>query len=111
MREDDWHRLVDCTASNMVCILCWCAIIACDRLPSPSPPTYPLPFASAAGSTGKPKGVLHTTGGYMVWAATTFKYIFDTRPSAAHYAPNSPVKPDVHFCTADMGWVTGHSYM
>lgn len=71
----------------------------------------PLFILYTSGSTGKPKGVLHTTGGYMVWAASTFKYIFDTRPSAALYPTNSPIKPDVHFCSADMGWVTGHSYI
>jgi len=51
-----------------------------------------------SGSTGKPKGVLHTTGGYMVYAATTFSYIFD-------YQEN-----DIYWCTADVGWVTGHTY-
>ena len=54
-----------------------------------------LTHGICSGSTGKPKGVLHTTGGYMVWAATTFKYTFDYRPD------------DVYFCTADVGWVTG----
>ncbi len=71
----------------------------------------PLFILYTSGSTGKPKGVLHTTGGYMVWAATTFKNVFDTRPSAANYGQGNPLKPDVHFCTADMGWVTGHSYI
>ncbi|KAL6774217.1 ACS1 [Auxenochlorella protothecoides x Auxenochlorella symbiontica] len=52
-----------------------------------------------SGSTGKPKGVLHTTAGYMVGAATTFKYVFDHRAS------------DVYWCTADCGWITGHSYV
>jgi acetyl-CoA synthetase len=52
-----------------------------------------------SGSTGKPKGVLHTTGGYMVYCALTFKWIFDYR------------EEDVYFCTADIGWVTGHSYI
>jgi acyl-coenzyme A synthetase/AMP-(fatty) acid ligase len=50
-----------------------------------------------SGSTGKPKGIIHTTGGYMVWAATTFKNVFDYRES------------DVYWCTADCGWITGHS--
>ena len=49
-----------------------------------------------SGSTGKPKGVLHTTAGYMLYAATTFKYVFDFHPD------------DVYFCTADIGWITGH---
>jgi acetyl-CoA synthetase len=59
----------------------------------------PLFILYTSGSTGKPKGVLHTTGGYMVWTATTFKYIFDYREG------------DVWWCTADIGWITGHSYI
>ncbi|WP_163865474.1 acetate--CoA ligase [Myxococcus eversor] len=59
----------------------------------------PLFILYTSGSTGKPKGVLHTTGGYLVYAATTHHYVFDARPD------------DVHFCTADLGWVTGHSYL
>ncbi len=59
----------------------------------------PLFILYTSGSTGKPKGVLHTTGGYLVYAATTFKYVFDCRPD------------DIYWCTADVGWVTGHSYL
>ncbi len=59
----------------------------------------PLFILYTSGSTGKPKGILHSVGGYMVYAATTFKYIFDHKDS------------DVHWCTADMGWITGHSYI
>jgi acetyl-CoA synthetase len=59
----------------------------------------PLFILYTSGSTGKPKGVMHTTAGYLVFVATTFKYIFDVHPD------------DVHFCTADLGWVTGHSYL
>ncbi len=59
----------------------------------------PLFILYTSGSTGKPKGVLHTTAGYMVYTATTFKYIFDYHPG------------DVWWCTADIGWVTGHSYI
>lgn len=59
----------------------------------------PLFILYTSGSTGKPKGVLHTTGGYMVYTATTFKYVFDYRPE------------DVYWCTADVGWITGHSYI
>lgn len=59
----------------------------------------PLFILYTSGSTGKPKGVLHTTGGYLVYAATTFKYVFDYHPS------------DVYWCTADVGWITGHSYL
>jgi acetyl-CoA synthetase len=58
----------------------------------------PLFILYTSGSTGKPKGVLHTTGGYAVWVATTFHYGFDYRPG------------EVYWCTADIGWVTGHSY-
>jgi acetyl-CoA synthetase len=60
---------------------------------------HPLFILYTSGSTGKPKGVLHTTGGYMVYTALTFKYIFDYHPG------------DVWWCTADIGWVTGHSYI
>ncbi|KAJ7976333.1 Acetyl-coenzyme A synthetase [Quillaja saponaria] len=59
----------------------------------------PLFLLYTSGSTGKPKGVLHTTGGYMVYTATTFNYAFDYKPS------------DVYWCTADCGWITGHSYV
>jgi acetyl-CoA synthetase len=59
----------------------------------------PLFILYTSGSTGKPKGVLHTTGGYMVYVATTFKYIFDYHEG------------DIWWCTADIGWVTGHSYI
>ena len=59
----------------------------------------PLFILYTSGSTGKPKGVLHTTGGYMVYATATFKYIFDYRDE------------DVYWCTADIGWITGHSYI
>ncbi|NNK45193.1 MAG: acetate--CoA ligase [Altererythrobacter sp.] len=59
----------------------------------------PLFILYTSGSTGKPKGVLHTTGGYGVWAATTFNYIFDYQPG------------EVFWCSADIGWVTGHSYI
>jgi acetyl-CoA synthetase len=59
----------------------------------------PLFILYTSGSTGKPKGVLHTTGGYAVWTAATFQYVFDYRPG------------EVFWCTADVGWVTGHSYV
>ncbi len=59
----------------------------------------PLFILYTSGSTGKPKGVIHATGGYMVFAHTTFKWIFDYRDE------------DTFFCTADVGWVTGHSYI
>ncbi|KAL3275962.1 hypothetical protein HHI36_020694 [Cryptolaemus montrouzieri] len=59
----------------------------------------PLFMLYTSGSTGKPKGVLHTTGGYLLYAATTFKYVFDYKPQ------------DVYWCTADIGWITGHTYV
>ncbi|MGC1404167.1 MAG: acetate--CoA ligase [Thermodesulfobacteriota bacterium] len=59
----------------------------------------PLFILYTSGSTGKPKGVLHTTGGYMLYTNLTFKWIFDYH------------EKDIHFCTADIGWVTGHSYI
>ena len=59
----------------------------------------PLFILYTSGSTGKPKGVLHTTGGYMTYVATTFNYVFDYHAG------------DVFWCTADIGWVTGHSYI
>ena len=58
----------------------------------------PLFILYTSGSTGKPKGVLHTTGGYLVYASFTHKYSFDYHPG------------DVYWCTADAGWITGHSY-
>lgn len=59
----------------------------------------PLFILYTSGSTGKPKGILHTTGGYMTYTATTFKYIFDHK------------EDDIYWCTADVGWITGHSYI
>ena len=59
----------------------------------------PLFVLYTSGSTGRPKGVLHTTGGYMVYAAMTHQYVFDVH------------RDDIYFCAADIGWVTGHSYI
>jgi acetyl-CoA synthetase len=59
----------------------------------------PLFILYTSGSTGKPKGVLHTTGGYLVWASMTHEYVFDYHEG------------DIYWCTADVGWVTGHSYI
>ena len=59
----------------------------------------PLFILYTSGSTGKPKGVLHTTGGYLLWAAYTHEAVFDLR------------EDDIYWCTADVGWVTGHSYI
>jgi acetyl-CoA synthetase len=75
-----------------------------DRSPTGCPPEAmgaedPLFILYTSGSTGKPKGVLHTTGGYLTWAACTHHYVFDYRPG------------EVYWCAADVGWVTGHSYV
>jgi acetyl-CoA synthetase len=59
----------------------------------------PLFILYTSGSTGKPKGALHTTGGYMVWASLTHQIVFDYRPG------------EIYWCTADVGWVTGHTYI
>ena len=71
--------------------------------PSMKPPPMdaedPLYILYTSGSTGKPKGILHTTGGYLTGVTTTTKYIFDIKDD------------DVYWCTADVGWVTGHSYV
>jgi acetyl-CoA synthetase len=70
-----------------------------DCAPEPMGAEDPLFILYTSGSTGKPKGVLHTTGGYLVWVAKTFKEVFDYRDG------------EVFWCTADIGWVTGHSYV
>ena len=59
----------------------------------------PLFILYTSGSTGKPKGVLHTTAGYLLGANLTFHYVFDHKPE------------DTFWCTADIGWITGHSYI
>ena len=69
----------------------------CD--PEPMNAEDPLFILYTSGSTGKPKGVLHTTGGYLAWTAYTHELVFDYRPG------------EVFWCTADVGWVTGHSYV
>ena len=70
-----------------------------DCAPEPMDAEDPLFILYTSGSTGKPKGVLHTSGGYLLFAAITHKYIFDYHDG------------DVYWCTADVGWVTGHSYI
>jgi acetyl-CoA synthetase len=70
---------------------------ACE--PTPMGAEDPLFILYTSGSTGKPKGALHTTGGYMVWASFTHELVFDYQPG------------EIYWCTADVGWVTGHTYI
>jgi acetyl-CoA synthetase len=84
--RDVWHHEMAETVSS-----------DCD--PEPMNAEDPLFILYTSGSTGKPKGVLHTTGGYMVWAAMTHESVFDYRPG------------EIYWCTADVGWVTGHTYI
>jgi acetyl-CoA synthetase len=73
--------------------------VAPDCAPEEMSAEDPLFILYTSGSTGKPKGVLHTTGGYLTWAAMTHHYVFDYRPG------------EIYWCAADIGWVTGHSYV
>ena len=75
------------------------AAASAECAPEPMEAEAPLFILYTSGSTGKPKGVLHTTGGYMVWAAMTHQLVFDYRDG------------EVYWCTADVGWVTGHTYI
>lgn len=75
------------------------ASVSDDCPPEPMNAEDPLFILYTSGSTGKPKGVLHSTGGYLVWAAMTHEYVFDYRPG------------EIYWCTADVGWVTGHTYI
>jgi len=76
-----------------------CAAVSADCEPEPMDSEDPLFILYTSGSTGKPKGVLHTTGGYLLSAALTHHYVFDYHDG------------EVYWCTADVGWVTGHSYI
>ncbi|MBW8268420.1 acetate--CoA ligase [Caldovatus aquaticus] len=76
-----------------------CAEAAPHCAPEPMGAEDPLFILYTSGSTGKPKGVLHTTGGYMVWASFTHELVFDYHPG------------EIYWCTADVGWVTGHTYI
>uniref|UniRef100_A0A8B9L484 Acetyl-coenzyme A synthetase, cytoplasmic n=1 Tax=Astyanax mexicanus TaxID=7994 RepID=A0A8B9L484_ASTMX len=80
-----WHSLMEGASDE--CEPVWCES------------EDPLFILYTSGSTGKPKGVLHTVSGYMLYTATTFKLVFDYHPD------------DIYWCTADIGWITGHSYI
>ncbi|EIZ79847.1 acetyl-coenzyme A synthetase [Novosphingobium sp. Rr 2-17] len=73
--------------------------VSADCEPEPMAAEDPLFILYTSGSTGKPKGVVHTTGGYLLWAALTHATVFDYQPG------------EVYWCTADVGWITGHSYI
>jgi acetyl-CoA synthetase len=89
----DWHPQRDVWYHEAM------ATVSADCLPEAMDAEDPLFILYTSGSTGKPKGVLHTTGGYLLHAAMTHKYVFDYHDG------------DIYWCTADIGWVTGHSYM
>ncbi|MBV9009740.1 MAG: acetate--CoA ligase [Verrucomicrobia bacterium] len=84
-RDIWWHRELEYVEAN------------CE--PEPLDAEHPLYILYTSGSTGKPKGILHTAGGYLVGIHSTMKYVFDLR------------EDDLYWCTADVGWVTGHSYV
>jgi len=85
-RDIWWDELVDAQSDQHV--------------PQPFPAEQPLFVLYTSGTTGKPKGIVHTSGGYLTQAAYTHRVVFDHKPGA-----------DVFWCTADIGWVTGHSYI
>ena len=75
------------------------ALVSAECAPEPMNAEDPLFILYTSGSTGKPKGVLHTSGGYLVYAAMTHQYVFDYKDG------------EIYWCTADVGWVTGHTYI
>ena len=89
----DWHEGRDVWYHEAT------AAASADCPPAAVDAEHPLFILYTSGSTGKPKGVLHTSGGYLLFAAMTHRYVFDYRDG------------DIYWCTADVGWVTGHSYI
>ncbi|MBV8472074.1 MAG: acetate--CoA ligase, partial [Hyphomicrobiales bacterium] len=89
----DWNTSRDLWLHDAV------ATVSADCPPEPMNAEDPLFILYTSGSTGTPKGVLHTTGGYLVFASMTHQYVFDYHDG------------DIYWCTADVGWVTGHSYI
>jgi acetyl-CoA synthetase len=85
-RDIWWHDLVDSQSST--------------HQPESFDSEHPLFILYTSGTTAKPKGIFHTTGGYLTQAAYTHKYVFDIKP-----------EKDIYWCTADVGWITGHSYV
>ncbi len=91
--EIDWQEGRDVWYHELV------SAQAADCEPEPMDAEDPMFILYTSGSTGKPKGVLHTTGGYLLTAALTFKYVFDYQEG------------EIYWCTADVGWITGHTYL
>ena len=89
----DWHDSRDCWYHDQI------NSVSAECEPEPMDAEDPMFILYTSGSTGKPKGVLHTTGGYLLYAAITHKYVFDYQDG------------EVYWCTADVGWVTGHTYI
>jgi len=81
-----WHDVVDAASPT--------------HEPAAFDAEHPLYILYTSGTTGKPKGILHTTGGYLTQVSYTHNAVFDLKPDS-----------DVYWCTADIGWVTGHSYI